>query len=61
MPYKVELTPQAEKDLSCLDKTVAENLAAEGVAPPVFVSGNRDGGEMHNLKLLQKYFNRIRF
>lgn len=40
---------------------VAEILSAEGVAPPVFVSGNRDGGELHNLQLLQKYYNRIRF
>lgn len=40
---------------------VVEILTAEGITPPVFISGNRDGGELHNLQLLQKYFNRIRF
>lgn len=27
MAYRVELTPQAEKDLSCLDKIIARNIA----------------------------------
>ena len=27
MSYKVEFTPQAEEDLSCLDKTIAQNIA----------------------------------
>lgn len=40
---------------------VVENLVAEGATPPVFISGNKDGGELHNMQLLQKYFDRIRF
>lgn len=27
MSYKVEFTPQAEEDISCLDKTTAQNIA----------------------------------
>lgn len=40
---------------------VVENLTAEGIKPPVFISGNKEGSELHNLSLLQKYFQRIRF
>ena len=36
-------------------------LLAEGVAPPVFVSGNAPGGEAHNFEIYEKYKNRVRF
>ncbi len=36
-------------------------LLAEGVKPPVFVSGNAPGGEARNIEIYMKYKNRVRF
>jgi uncharacterized phosphosugar-binding protein len=38
----------------------AERLAAAGIEPPVFVSGNLDGAEEHNRELLDRYWGRVR-
>ena len=38
----------------------AELLAAAGIEPPVFVSGNLDGAEEHNQEVLERYWGRVR-
>jgi uncharacterized phosphosugar-binding protein len=38
---------------------VAENLLAQGFTPPVYMSGNLDGGMEHNERLLKQYADRI--
>lgn len=38
-----------------------EKLAASGVTPPVFISGNAEDGELHNYNLYLKYKNRVKF
>jgi len=39
----------------------AELLIAEGIKPPVFMSGNAPGGDLNNVELFQKYRHRIMF
>lgn len=39
----------------------AELLSADGVKPPVFMSGNAPGGDLNNVELYMKYKNRILF
>lgn len=39
----------------------AENLSARGITPPIFISGNAQDSEIHNLNLYQKYKNRVKF
>ncbi len=38
-----------------------ESLLAQGITPPVFISGNASGSELHNYEILEKYKHRIRF
>ncbi|PKO23902.1 MAG: hypothetical protein CVU38_01775 [Chloroflexi bacterium HGW-Chloroflexi-1] len=38
---------------------VVENLMAEGITPPVYMSGNLDGGAEYNERMLAKYKDRI--
>jgi len=40
---------------------VAENMVSEGITPPVFLSGNVDGADKYNAKLVDKYKDKIRF
>lgn len=40
---------------------VTENLSLKGVEPPVFLSGNIDGADEYNKKLIEKYKDRINF
>jgi uncharacterized phosphosugar-binding protein len=40
---------------------VIENLIAEGLTPPVFVSANLDGGDAHNERILTEYRDRIHY
>jgi uncharacterized phosphosugar-binding protein len=38
---------------------VVENLMAKGFAPPIYMSGNLDGGSEHNKRMLEAYKDRI--
>jgi len=38
---------------------VIQNLLDRGIAPPVFISANLDGGDEHNALLLQENKDRI--
>jgi len=38
---------------------VTENLSLKGIEPPVFLSGNIDGADEYNKKLIEKYKNKI--
>lgn len=38
-----------------------ESLVAKGITPPVFLSGNLDGGDHHNKQLLEKHKNQIHY
>ena len=40
---------------------VTENMVSEGITPPVFLSGNVDGADKYNAKLIDKYKDRIKF
>jgi uncharacterized phosphosugar-binding protein len=40
---------------------VIENLLAQGVTPPVFVSSNLDGGDAHNARVMAEYRDRIHY
>lgn len=46
--------------LNALVAQVAENLAKKGIEPPVWVSGNVKGSELHNLQLALKYKDKLR-
>lgn len=46
--------------LNALVAQVAENLAKRGIEPPVWVSGNVGGSEVHNLQLALKYKDKLR-
>lgn len=46
--------------LNALVAQVAENLAKRGIEPPVWVSGNVEGSEVHNLQLALKYKDKLR-
>lgn len=47
--------------INAIAAVAAEKLEALGVAPPVFISSNREGGDLHNFSLLQKYGARVKF
>ncbi len=38
---------------------VVENLVDRGFAPPIYMSGNLDGGAEHNARMLAAYKDRI--
>lgn len=38
-----------------------ENLIEKGITPPIFLSGNLDGGDEHNKRMLKKYEERITY
>ncbi len=46
--------------LNLLSMEIIEQLIAQGVTPPTYVSQNADGGAEHNEKLAKKYRHRIR-
>ncbi|MGJ8638828.1 MAG: sugar isomerase domain-containing protein [Opitutaceae bacterium] len=46
--------------LNLLSMEIIENLIAQGVTPPTYVSQNADGGAEHNEALATKYRHRIR-
>jgi uncharacterized phosphosugar-binding protein len=45
--------------LNALMAEVVERLVAMGVEPPVFLSGNLDGSDAHNLALVERYKHRV--
>ncbi len=47
--------------VNALTVAVVERLAASGVQPPVFVSGNTENGDRHNRALVDAYRARIRY
>lgn len=47
--------------LNAIFATSIQYMADNGFAPPVFLSGNIDGSDQHNQRLIDKYANRIQF
>ena len=45
--------------LQAIIAQVVENLLARGFTPPIYMSGNLDGGMEHNERLLKQYADRI--
>jgi len=45
--------------LHAIVSQVVENLMAKGFAPPIYMSGNLDGGAEHNQHMLEAYKDRI--
>jgi uncharacterized phosphosugar-binding protein len=45
--------------LHAIISQVVENLMAKGLTPPIYMSGNLDGGAEHNERLLEAYKDRI--
>ncbi len=60
--YKVAPTSTitAATILNALVAQVAENLRKRGIDPPIWVSGNVEGSELHNLQLALKYKDKLR-
>ena len=40
---------------------IAEELLRRGITPEIFVSGNAEGGEANNAKIMEKIKNRVPF
>ncbi|AQS55766.1 SIS domain-containing protein [Novibacillus thermophilus] len=59
VPFAPSSTVAGAAIINAILARAIEHLVNEGIEPPVFLSGNLDGADEHNLKLVNKYKNRI--
>lgn len=59
VPFAPSSTVTGATIINAILARAIERLVDEGVEPPVFLSGNLDGADAHNLKLVAKYKDRI--
>ncbi|RSL32177.1 sugar isomerase domain-containing protein [Salibacterium salarium] len=58
-PYAASSTIVGGVIMQSLIAGVIENLADNDITPPIFLSGNVDGADEHNQRLVEKYKDRI--
>jgi len=59
MPFAPASTIAGAYIIQTILSTAIKIMLDKGFAPPVFLSGNLEGGDEHNKRLIEKYKNRI--
>lgn len=59
VPFSPSSTVIGAAILNSIMAGAIENMVIDGIEPPIFISGNVDGADVHNEKLIKKYRKRI--